>query len=65
MEEEKHTTTLVQKMDEGNFYLINEPDIPTFFQYQKTTNNIYESVLDLAFATGDLFDWTTGWSICC
>src|SRR5690606_4907805 len=51
-------------MEEGNFYLINEPDIPIFFQYRKTTNSIYESVLDLAFATGDLFDWTTGWSIC-
>src|SRR5690606_18980039 len=51
-------------MEEGNFYLINEPDIPTFFQYRKTNKSIYGSVLDLAFATGDLFDWTTRWSIC-
>ena len=64
MEEEKHASTLVQKMEEGNFYLINEPDTSTFFQYRKQTNTIYESVLDLAFATSNMFQTTTNWSIC-
>src|SRR5690606_5829804 len=64
VEEERRASTLVQKMEEGNFALINDPDTPTFFQYRKTTNTIYESVLDLAFATGDLFEWIINWSIC-
>ena len=38
IKEERHANTLVTKMEESNYYLINEPDIPTFFQYRKNTN---------------------------
>jgi len=47
---------LATLMNAGNFYLVNEPEAPTFFQYRQATSTLYESVLDLAFSTGDLFE---------
>ncbi|RPA80381.1 DNase I-like protein [Ascobolus immersus RN42] len=55
---------LATKMEEGNFYLVNEPDAPTYFQFRLAEDTLYESVLDLAFATGDLYDWISNWAIC-
>ncbi|RPA71125.1 hypothetical protein BJ508DRAFT_218406 [Ascobolus immersus RN42] len=51
-------------MEEGNFYLVNEPDATTYFQFRPAEDKLYESVLDLAFATGDLYDWISNWAIC-
>ena len=50
-------------MEESNYYLINEPDIPTFLQYQKNINQLYESTIDLAFCSDNMFSKTTNWSI--
>src|SRR5690606_34563895 len=55
---------LATLMEAGNFYLVNEPEAPTFFQYCQATSTFYESVLDLAFATGDLFEWISNWAVC-
>src|SRR5690606_22232057 len=55
---------LATLIEGGNFYLVNEPEAPTFFQYRQATSTLYESVLDLAFATGDLFEWISNWAVC-
>ena len=59
IKEEWHANTLVMKIEESNYYFTNEPDIPTFFQYRKNTNQLYESIIDLAFCSDDMFDKTT------
>ncbi|RPA72149.1 hypothetical protein BJ508DRAFT_335342 [Ascobolus immersus RN42] len=40
IEIEKHTSTLVSKMEAGHFHLLNEPEAPTFFQYRSATHSL-------------------------
>ena len=50
-------------MEAGNFYLVNEPEAPTFFQYCQAEDTFYKSVIDLAFATVDLYRWISNWAV--
>ena len=55
---ERNAETLVPLLEDHHFDLLNEPDVCTHFP----ANGNNPSVLDLTFASPDIFDAISGWS---
>ncbi|RPA71420.1 hypothetical protein BJ508DRAFT_336054 [Ascobolus immersus RN42] len=56
--QERNAETLVPLLEDHHFDLLNEPDVCTHFP----ANGNNPSVLDLTFASPDVFDAISGWS---